>query len=262
VQANRRVAAGWKSVGMDGYRAETYGEEIADVYDDWIAGGYADSAAEDAAGFLAALAPGGRALELGIGTGRVALPLARRGAAVHGIDASAAMVARLRAKPGGADLPVSIGDFAQVPVDGPFDLVYVVFNTFFALASQDDQLRCARNVAARLRTGGRFVVEAFVPDPTLFDHDQRVEVGEVGLDRVRLDVSMHDRTSQTVTSQHIVLGAAGPRLYPVRIRYCWPSELDLICRLADLHLTDRWAGWRREPFNSASDHHVSVYTKA
>ena len=253
---------------MDGYRAETYGEEIADVYDDWIAGGYADSAAEyaedaeDAAGFLAALAPGGRALELGVGTGRVALPLARRGVAVHGIDASASMVARLRAKPGGADLPVTIGDFAEVPVGSEFDLVYVVFNTFFALPSQEDQIRCARDVADRLRPGGRFVVEAFVPDLTLFDHDQRVEVSEVGLDRVRLDVSMHDRIDQTVTSQHIAFGPAGPRLYPVRIRYCWPSELNLICRLADLHLTDRYAGWHRSPFNSASSHHVSVYTKA
>ena len=247
---------------MDGYRAETYGDEIADVYDDWTARGYADSVAEDAAGFLAGLSPGGRALELGIGTGRVALRLARLGVEVHGIDASASMVAKLRAKPGGADLPVALGDFADVPVGGEFDLVYVVFNTFFALSSQEDQLRCARNVAARLRPGGRFVIEAFVPDPTLFDHDQRVEVGEVGLDRVRLDVSMHDRTSQTVTSQHIVLGAGGPRLYPVRIRYCWPSELDLICRMGDLHLTDRYAGWRREPFNSASGQHISVYTRA
>ena len=247
---------------MDGYRAQTYGDEIADVYDDWIEGGYADSSTEDAAGFLAGLAGGGRALELGIGTGRVALALARHGVAVHGVDASASMVARLRAKPGGADLPVTIGDFAAVPVAGEFDLVYVVFNTFFALRDQEEQLRCARGAAARLRSGGRFVIEAFVPDPTLFDHDQRVEVGEVGLDRVRLDVSMHDRTSQTVSSQHIVLGPGGPRLFPVRIRYCWPSELDLICRLADLHLTDRYAGWRREPFSSASGQHVSVYTKA
>ena len=120
----------------------------------------------------------------------------------------------------------------------------------------------ARHRRVGLRPGGRFVVEAFVPDPILFDRDQRVEVSEVGLDRVRLDVSMHDRTSQTVTSQHIALGPAGPRLYPARILYCWPSELNLICRLADLHLTDRYGGWHRSPYNSASSHHVSVYTKA
>jgi SAM-dependent methyltransferase len=171
------------------------------------------------------------------------------------------MVAKLRAKPGGADVPVTIGDFAEVPVDGEFDLVYVVFNTFFALLTQEDQLRCARNVAARLRTGGHFVIEAFVPDLTRFDRDQRVEVGDLALGRVRIDASVHDPLHQTVTAQHIELSPTGVRLYPVRLRYCWPSELNLICRLADLHLTERYAGWRREPFTADSGTHVSVYTK-
>jgi SAM-dependent methyltransferase len=246
---------------MDGYRPQTYGDEIAEVYDDWMPGGYSAQASEAAADFLAGLAPGGTALELGIGTGRVALPLAARGVAVHGLDASEAMVTRLRAKPGGADLPVTMGDFADVPVDGEFDLVYVVFNTFFALPTQEDQLRCARNVAARLRPGGRFVVEAFVPDLTQFDRGQRVQVGDLGLDRVKLDVSQHDRNAQTVVTQHLVFGPGGLRMYPVRIRYAWPSELDLICRLADLHLTDRYGGWHREPFGAASGGHVSVYTR-
>jgi len=242
----------------DGY----FDERVAARYDESVAGMFDAAEIDAAADFLSALAGSGRALELGIGTGRIALPLRQRGIEVHGIDLSTAMVERLRAKPGGADLPVTIGDFAAVPVAGEFDLVYVVFNTFFALRDQEEQLRCARGVAARLRSGGRFVIEAFVPDPTLFDHDQRVEVGEVGLDRVRLDVSMHDRNSQTVTSQHVMIGTDGIQLMPVRLRYCWPSELNLVCRLADLHLTDRYGGWRREPFNSASGSHVSVYTKA
>jgi SAM-dependent methyltransferase len=246
---------------VEDYRPETYGDEIADAYDGMTAAGYAGGSPAAAVDFLAGLVPGGRALELGIGTGRVALPLAARGVAVQGIDASEAMVAKLRAKPGGTDLPVTIGDFAEVPVDGGFDLVYVVFNTFFALLSQEDQLRCARNVAARLRTGGRFVIEAFVPDVTRFDRDQRVEVGDVALGRVRLDVSVHDPLHQTVTAQHIELSPTGVRLYPVRLRYCWPSELNLICRMADLHLTERYAGWRREPFTADSGGHVSIYTK-
>jgi SAM-dependent methyltransferase len=247
---------------MHGYGPQTYGDAIAEVYDEWLHPGYNEQNGVEAAEFLADLAPGGRALELGIGTGRVALPLASRGVDVHGIDASEAIVAKLRAKPGGADLPVTIGDFADVPADGQFDLVYVVFNTFFALTTQEDQLRCAANVAARLRPGGRFVIEAFVPDLGRFQRDQQVGASMVGLDRVRLEVTQHDRLAQTVTSQHVMIGTGGIQLVPVRLRYCWPSELNLICRLADLHLTDRYAGWRREPFNSASGGHVSVYTRA
>jgi len=255
------VVRRWDSIEMRGYRPQTYGDEIAEVYDDWLPGGFSEQAAAETAEFLADLVPGGRALELGIGTGRVALPLAARGVEVHGIDASESMVAKLRAKPGG-DLPVTIGDFADVPADGDFDLVYVVFNTFFQLLTQEDQIRCAGNVAARLRPGGRFVVEAFVPDLGRFHREQVVGANLIGLDRVRLEVTQHDRLTQTVTSQHVMIGTGGIQLMPVRLRYCWPSELNLICRLADLHLTDRYGGWRREPFNSASGSHVSVYTKA
>jgi SAM-dependent methyltransferase len=247
---------------MHEYRPQTYGDEIAEVYDDWLSSGFDEAHSDAAADFLADLAPAGRALELGIGTGRIALRLAARGVAVQGIDASEAMVAKLRAKPGGADLPVTVGDFAEVPAEGEFDLVYVVFNTFFGLLTQEDQIRCAGNVAARLRTGGRFVIEAFVPDPSRFNHDQLVGVNHLDLQRVRLEATRHDRANQLVVSQHLLISAdGGIRLYPVRLRYCWPSELNLICRLADLHLTDRYAGWGREPFNSASGAHISVYTK-
>jgi SAM-dependent methyltransferase len=159
---------------VSSYEPNTYGDRIASLYDAWV-GATVDATTEKAVDFLADIAgPGGTALELGIGTGRIALPLAARGIAVQGIDASAAMLGRLRDKPGGADLPVSLGDFADVSVEASsrFRLIYVVFNTFFGLLTQDDQVRCFANVAAHLEPGGAFVIEAFVPDPTLFDRGQ------------------------------------------------------------------------------------------
>lgn len=194
-----------------------------------------------------------------IGTGRIALPLAGRGIEVHGIDASEAMIARLRAKPGGERIPVTVGDFADVAVEGRFRLVYLVFNTLFALPSQDDQVRCFRNVAAHLTDDGVFVIEAFVPDLARFDRGQRTCLNRVTLDEVVLGVSRHDPVHQRVDSQHVLLRADGIRLLPVSIRYTWPAELDLMARLAGLRLRDRWSGWRREPFTAGSGLHVSVY---
>ncbi len=243
---------------MSEYGPATYGDRIADVYDELQTSGLDTDAAVDC---LAELAGQGPALELGIGTGRVALPLARRGVRVHGIDASEAMVAKLRAKPGGVDLPVAIGNFADVGVEGRFSLIFVVFNTLFGLLTQEHQLRCFRNVADHLTDDGIFVVEAFVPDPTLFDRGQRVAATLVEADRVRLDVSNHDPAAQRVDSQHIVIGEDAIRIYPVQLRYAWPSELDLMARLAGLRLRQRWAGWRREPFTAASPQHVSVYER-
>lgn len=241
---------------MEGYRPGTYGERIAEVYDAMMAG-LPDPA--DCVDRLAELAGPGPALELGIGTGRVALPLAARGVEVHGIDASAAMVERLRAKPGGEAIAVTMGDFAEVPVEGSYPLVYVVFNTFFSLLTQQDQLRCFAGVADRLAPGGAFVLAGFVPDPTLHPGGQSVRATELGLDLVRLDVARHDPVAQRVDFQHVVLGEHGVRLYPGAIRYAWPSELDLMARLAGLALRERWGGWRREPFDAASAGHVSVY---
>jgi SAM-dependent methyltransferase len=243
---------------MERYEAATYGDHVADVYDQRV-GRRGDT--EDAVAFLAERAGGGPVLELGVGTGRLALPLAARGVEVHGIDASERMVARLRGKPGGARLPVTIGDFSEVAVSGRFQLVFVAFNTFFALLTQDAQVRCMARVADRLLPGGAFVVEAFVPDLTRFDHGQRVSVVELELDRVRLDVARHDPVNQRVDSQHIEFGPGGIRCDPVRIRYAWPSELDVMARLAGLGLQERWAGWRREPFTAASPQHVSVYVR-
>ncbi|HZD69141.1 MAG TPA: class I SAM-dependent methyltransferase [Actinomycetes bacterium] len=248
---------------MEEYGSATYGDRIAEVYDDW-SGVPADS--EEAAAFLAERAADGPVLELGIGTGRIALPLAARGLEVHGIDASERMVARLRAKPGGADIPVTVGDFTDVGLRPSqprvFPLVLAVFSTFFALPSQDDQVRCFAGVAARLAPGGAFVIEAFVPDVSRFRQGHHTAVQSVGVDRVRLDVSMHDPVEQRIRAQHVVLDEGGVRLYPVQIRYAWPAELDLMARLAGLRLAERWAGWRCEPFTGQSVRHVSVYRKA
>jgi SAM-dependent methyltransferase len=241
---------------MEGYQAATYGDRIADVYDAMMAT-LPDPA--DCVDRLAELAGPGPALELGIGTGRVALPLAARGVEVHGIDASEAMIERMAAKPGGDAVTVTVGDFAGVPVEGSYPLVYVVFNTFFALLSQDDQVRCFAAVAEHLAPGGSFVLTGFVPDPTLYSGGQSLRATQLGLDLVRLDAALHDPVAQRVDFQHVVVSGDGVRLYPGAIRYAWPAELDLMARLAGLRLRERWGGWRREPFGADSATHVSVY---
>jgi SAM-dependent methyltransferase len=242
---------------MDAYVPSTYGDRIADVYDEW----HRELAPDDAVDFLAALAGSGAALELGIGSGRVALPLARRGVEVHGIDASERMLGALRAKPEGDAIPITVGDFADVAVERRFALVYVVFNTFFALLSQDDQVRCFRNVAERLEAGGAFVIEAFVPDTSRFDRGQRTDAVDVGADEVRLTASIHDPLAQRVDSSHIVLRNDGQRLFPVRIRYAYPPELDLMARLAGLRIRERYEDWRRSTFGPTSQNHISVYER-
>jgi SAM-dependent methyltransferase len=239
-----------------------YGERIADVYDDMHFVVDRESELAATVDFLQARAGAGPVLELGIGTGRVALPLAARGVAVVGIDASPRMLDRLRAKPGGRDLPVAVGDFADVDAPGgPFGLAYVVFNTFFALCSQDAQVRCFANVATALRPGGAFVVEAFVPDPARFDRGQRVEAVDIAGETTRVSVSVHDQASQRVRAHHLVLGPEGVHTYPVDLRYAWPSELDLMARLAGLERTERWADWAGRCFTSRSISHVSVWRK-
>jgi SAM-dependent methyltransferase len=240
------------------YDASTYGDRMAEVYDEWFA---VPSDTEDTVGFLADLARPGPVLELGIGTGRIALPLAQKGYEVHGIDASETMVRKLRSKAGGEDMPVTIGNFAEVDIEGAFSLVYVVFNTLFALLSQEDQARCFSNVARRLREGGVFVIEAFVPDMTRWDRDQRVEAKHVETDSVILGAAIHDPVEQRITSNHLLVSAKGIKMYPVRLRYAWPSELDLMARLAGLRLRERWGGWHREPFTASSAKHISVYER-
>ena len=240
---------------MDHFGPETYGDRVADVYDEWYKP--ADTAAEVA--LLAELARGGRALELGIGTGRVAIPLAARGVEVHGIDASPAMVERMRAKPGGDAIAVTIGDMADVPVDGRFALVFVVFNTFFQLYSQDTQLRCFANVADHLHPSGRFVIHAFVPDTSRVEAGQHLAVKEASLDRVRLDASVFDAQEQRLDTTQVRITEDGIRLVHAKLRFAWPPELDLMARLAGLTLEDRWATFEKQPFTGESAFHVSVY---
>jgi SAM-dependent methyltransferase len=245
---------------MDDYRPETYGDRIADLYDAMTA---AMPDPLDCVDRLAELAGAGPALELGIGTGRVALPLAARGVEVHGIDASAAMVERLRAKPGGEAIPVTLGDFADLSVEGGYRLVYAVFNTFFSLLTQDDQVRCFRAVADRLTPDGAFALELFVPDPTLHPGGQSIRTRHLGLDLVRFDLALHDPVAQRVDFQNVLLTADGARLLPGSVRYAWPAELDLMARLAGLRLRERWGGWGREPYTgSTSGLYVAVYEHA
>ena len=245
---------------MSDYGPATYGDRIAGVYDRYLDPSVAASTRE-AVDFLYGLVGTGRALELGVGTGRVAIPLAERGTTVYGIDASEAMLDRLRAKDERNEIILHAGDFAEVAVDQQFELVYVVFNTFFALLEQEDQVRCFANVARRLTESGTFVIEAFVPDPTLYDRGQRVSATRLEADRVQLDASRLDAATQRVRSQHILIGADGIMLLPVQLRFAWPSELDLMARLAGLRLRERYGGWQGEVFSSTSAKHVSVYAR-
>jgi SAM-dependent methyltransferase len=240
---------------MEGYEAATYGQRIADVYDERVQGTRPGQVE-----LLHELAGAGPVLELGIGTGRLALPLAARGIEVHGIDSSASMVAKLRSKPGGDAITVSMGDFGDFNLAKRFNLVFVAFNTLFALPDQEAQLSCFAAVSRHLLPGGRFLVEAFIPDLGRFDRGQRMSVMEVGLDQVVLECSRHDAVAQTVTSQHVALGISGTSLYPVHIRYAWPTELDLMARIAGLQLEGRWDGWDRRPYTAGSVTTISVWS--
>lgn len=243
---------------MNFYSDETYGERVAGVYDEWYS--EYDPLAIDRLAELAQRG-NGRALELGIGTGRIALPLSERNVEVHGIDSAPSMISRLRAKPGSDRITVTQGSFADVPVEGEFGLVYIVFNTFFGLFSQEDQLRCFRNVAAHLSLDGCFVIEAFVPDLNRFTGGQVNWATKVTEEQVDLDVGRHDPATQRVFSQKVVITEGSVRLYPVHIRYVWPAEMDLMAQLAGLQLRERWDNWKREPFTSESKHHISIYER-
>jgi SAM-dependent methyltransferase len=241
---------------MKGYKPIlSFGEDVSPEYGNTLRG---DEAA--AVAFLAKAVGDGAALELAIGAGRIALPLTERGVRVEGVDISPAMVSQMQAKPGGQNIPVSIGDFADVPVQGQYRLIYVVWNSFFNLLTQDDQVRCFENVAAHLTEDGSFVIETFVP---AYFHrlrnDQYVDAEAIEVDRVQLDLLRHDPVNQMIEESHVSLSAAGIRLNPVVQRYAWPAEMDLMARIAGLKLKARWGGWNGEPFTASSGLHVSVY---
>ena len=244
---------------MEHYQpAISFGEETARSYDRGLRG---DEHA--AVAFLKRRAGDGRALELAIGTGRIALPLAAEGVAVDGIDISQPMVDRLREKPGGERIAVTIGDIAEVPVTDRYRLIYVVFNSLYNLLTQDEQVRCFENVAAHLEPGGVFVAELFTPGylHRLRDH-QYVDAEEIRVDKVWLDVARHDPVSQRLEKNHVSFTADGIQLNPVVLRYAWPSELDLMARIAGLELVERHGGWERQPFTADSRLHVSVWAAA
>jgi SAM-dependent methyltransferase len=237
-----------------GYNESTYGDRVAEVYDHWYT-----SAPIDAIARLKELAGSGPVLELGIGTGRLAIPLSSEGIEVHGIDSSKAIVEKMSGKPGGDRIQVTIGNFAEVEVSGSYSLIYVVFNTFFCLNSQEEQVQCFANIAKRLHRGGLFLIEAFVPDVARFKNEQIIKTWRVGVNEAVLESSQHDRLNQRVRSQHIVISEAGIKLVPIQIRYAWPAELDLMARLAGMRLRERWSDWKKSPFVAANQNHISIY---
>ena len=256
IRLRKLAGAGQISAVKDYKPAMSFDAKHAGVYD--VVSHRGDE--DDAVAFLERCAAGGSALELAIGTGRIALPLAARGINVKGIDISEAMVEQLRAKPGGDRIAVTIGDFADVNVAGTYPLIYVVYNTLFNLLTQDEQVRCFQNVAAHLTDAGVFVVEAFVPTWLhRLRNDQYVDAEAIGVRTVRLDVGRHDPVEQLLDESHVTLSASGIHLNPIVCRYAWPSELDLMARLAGLRLQQRWGGWNGEPFVASSQLHVSVY---
>jgi SAM-dependent methyltransferase len=239
---------------------DRFDEPVAETYDEYSAQMFRPEAVDPVVDFLAELAGDGAALELGIGTGRIALPLTARGIHVHGIDLSEAMVAKLRAKPGGADIPVTIGDFATTTLDERFSLAYLVFNTIENLTTQDEQVACFENVAAHLEPGGCFVIEVELPNLQRLPRGERFVVFHVGDTHVGIDE--YDVARQGLVSHHLQRtpdGTYGRSSGP--FRYVWPSELDLMARIAGMRLRERWAGWKREPFTNESTKHVSVWEK-
>jgi SAM-dependent methyltransferase len=234
-----------------------FGEGIAERYDDGSADMSEPAVLDPVVDFLVELAGEGAALELGIGTGRVALPLSERGVRVHGIDLSEAMVAQLQAKPGADRIGVTIGDFATTKVDGTFSVAYLVYNTINNLTSQDEQVACFENVASHLEPGGTFVIEVGVPGIRGLPPGQTFRPFTVTPTRLGFDE--YDVVGQGLVSHHYWQEEGRFVARSIPFRYVWPAELDLMARIAGMTLRERWSGWKREPFTSESTKHVSVW---
>jgi len=241
--------------GDDGY----FDERVAARYDESSAEMFSAEAVDPTVDFLAGLAGDGPVLEFAVGTGRIALPLAQRGVPVHGIDMSKAMVGRMRSKPGGEDIGVTIGDFSMTTVEGPFTLVYLVFNTISNLTTQAEQVACFRNAAAHLQPGGCFVIEVGVPSLRLLPPGETIHAFTVTENRWGFDE--YDIANQRMTSHHFEIVDGRAERFAVPFRYAFPAEYDLMAELAGMRLRERWAGWDREPFTSESRSHVSVWEK-
>ena len=240
----------------DGY----FDERVAATYDDSDPEMSDPRVVDPVIDFLVDIAGSGRALELGIGTGRIALPLAQRGVPVHGIELSKAMVARLRAKPGGEDIAVTIGDFATTKVDGTFSVAYLVYNTIMNLTTQAAQVACFRNVAAHLQPGGCFVIEVGVPDLRRLPYGERFVIFDAS--ETHWGIDEYDVATQGLTSHHFEVRDGRIEKSSGPFRYVWPAELDLMAEMAGMELRERWSGWKREPFTSDSRQHVSVWAKS
>ncbi len=241
--------------GDDGY----FDERVAARYDESSAEMFDPAVVDPVIDLLVELAGDGRALELGIGTGRIALPLAAQGVPVHGIELSQAMAARLRAKPGSEDVGVTIGDFSTTTVEGTFSLAYLVFNTISNLTTQAAQVACFRNVAAHLEPGGCFVIEVGVPGLQWLPPGETIRAFHVS--DTRWGIDEYDVARQGLTSHHFEIVDGRVERLSVPFRYAWPSEFDLMAELAGLRLRERWSGWKREPFTSDSRKHVSIWEK-
>jgi SAM-dependent methyltransferase len=240
----------------DGY----FDEEVAAGYDAATSGMHDQSVIDAIIDVLAELAGDGRALEFGVGTGRIALPLARRGVEVYGIDMSKAMVARMRDKPGGTAIGVTIGDFADARAPGEFTLTYLVFNTINNLTTQDEQIACFVNAANHLKPGGFFVIEVGVPALRLLPPGQRAVPFDVGDASWAYD--LYDCATQSMSSNYVDDVDGHARLRSIPFRYVWPSELDLMARMAGLALVERYEDWDRRPFAHESTRHVSIWRKS
>jgi len=236
-----------------------FDERVAAHYDESSADMFRPEAVDPVVDLLAELAGDGRALELGIGTGRIALPLARRGVPVHGIDLSSAMLARLRAKPGADAVGVTVGDFASATVDGRFAVAYLVFNTIMNLTMQAEQVACFANVASHLEPGGCFLVEVGVPELQRLPPGETARAFHVG--EARWGIDEYDVARQGLVSHHFEVVDGRLERFSAPFRYVWPAELDLMAQLAGMRLRDRWGGWRREPFTGQSRQHVSVWER-
>ena len=242
---------------MKNYGPETFGELNADEYDLLHNPGTTQAAID----LLSEFALPGRTLEFAIGTGRVALPLAERGCNIEGIEASPLMVEKLREKPGGQNIPVTLGDMSDVKADGSFDFIFLIFNTLYNLTSQAAQVKCFRNAADMLAPGGAFLVEAFVPDLSQFHDHRSVKPRHISFGALALEAAIHDPVTQKIDYQVLRVTPEGTKLTPLPMRYAWPQETDLVAQLAGLELETRWGGWDKSPFTANSRMHISVYRK-
>ncbi|MEM7459688.1 MAG: class I SAM-dependent methyltransferase [Pseudomonadota bacterium] len=242
---------------MKEFGPSTFGDLNADEYDALHNPGTTD----DCVNLIADLAGHGDVLELAIGTGRVALPLVQQGLKISGFDASPQMLDILKHKPGGSDIPAWLADMASFDLEQEFDFAFLVFNTLYNLTTQDEQVRCFQQVAKHLRPGGKFLVEAFMPNRETFENNQAVRTKHVDYDKVWLEAVQHDPVAQTLNYQRIRISQNGTELKPLPMRYVWPAELDLMARLAGLSSVAHWGGWHKQPLNRDSAFYVALYER-